>query len=132
METAGSLGTITGGPRTNQGFIWWHVAYDDGCTGWTIQDSLSLYSSLSSPDGSTLTPGCGGTLTTSAGTWSFSTATDSSGNIILLNGQQAGGDGSGILLLVYNGGQMYAENNTQSWYQWTSSGWNQIAGDPRG
>ncbi len=42
METAGSLGTITGGPKNSQGFIWWHVAYDNGCTGWSIQDSLSL------------------------------------------------------------------------------------------
>jgi hypothetical protein len=42
MEAAGSLGTITGGPRKSQGFIWWYVAYDDGCTGWSIQDSLAL------------------------------------------------------------------------------------------
>jgi hypothetical protein len=42
MEAAGSLGTITGGPRNGQGFIWWYVAYDDGCTGWSIQDSLAL------------------------------------------------------------------------------------------
>jgi hypothetical protein len=98
----------------------------------TTTATVSVAASSLSPDGSTLTPGSGATLTTSAGTWSFSAATDSSGNIILLNGQQAGGDGSGILLLVYNGGQMYAENSTQSWYQWTSSGWNEIAGDPRG
>ena len=42
MEAAGSLGTITGGPKANQGFVWWHVAYDNGCTGWSIQDSLAL------------------------------------------------------------------------------------------
>jgi hypothetical protein len=42
MEAAGSPGAITGGPKNSQGFIWWYVAYDNGCTGWSIQDSLAL------------------------------------------------------------------------------------------
>jgi len=41
-EVAGSLGTITGGPRDGQGFIWWYVGYDDGCNGWSLQGSLAL------------------------------------------------------------------------------------------
>ncbi len=41
-EAPGSLGTITGGPKNSQGFIWWYVAYDHGCTGWSLQNSLAL------------------------------------------------------------------------------------------
>jgi hypothetical protein len=41
-EAPGSLGTITGGPKNGQGFIWWHVGYDDGCNGWSLQGSLAL------------------------------------------------------------------------------------------
>jgi hypothetical protein len=42
MEAARSLGAITGGPKNSHGFIWWHVVYDNGCAGWTIQDTLAL------------------------------------------------------------------------------------------
>jgi hypothetical protein len=43
-----------------------------------------------SPDGSTLVPGSGGSLMTSAGTWTFSMAIDAGGNDILLNGNTVG------------------------------------------
>ena len=43
-----------------------------------------------SPDGSTLKAGTGGNLTTSAGIWSFGTATGSN-SVVLLNGLSAAG-----------------------------------------
>ena len=41
-EAAGLPGTISGGPKDRPKSTWWYVAYDDGCAGWTIEDSLSL------------------------------------------------------------------------------------------
>ncbi len=41
-EAAGSTGTIKNGPKNAQGFTWWNVAYDNGCTGWTQQTNLVL------------------------------------------------------------------------------------------
>ena len=75
-----------------------------------------------SPDGSTLMPGGGGSLMTSAGTWTFSASTNSSGNLILLNGAWAS-DGSGTELEVANQGNLYADNAQGQWYEWVSGGW---------
>ena len=74
-----------------------------------------------SPDGTTLTPGQSGNLVTSAGTWTFGTATDSYGNAILLNGASAG-NGYSQELEVDNQGQMYAESGGQ-WWAWNGAGW---------
>src|SRR3954469_22590863 len=84
--------------------------------------SLSLSVTLeSSPDGTILMAGSGGNLLTSAGTWSFGTATDPYGNIILLNGQSAG-NGYSTELEVANSGHMYAGSNGQ-WWEWSGTGW---------
>ena len=45
-----------------------------------------LARATNSPDGASITPASGGSLITSAGTWTFSTTTGSGGNDILLNG----------------------------------------------
>jgi hypothetical protein len=74
-----------------------------------------------SPDGSILTAGEGGDLVTSAGTWTFGTATDAYGDQIELNGGSAG-NGYSQELEVANQGQMYAESGGQ-WWEWTGSGW---------
>src|SRR2546421_615542 len=91
--------------------------------------SLSLSVTLeSSPDGTILMAGSGGSLLTSAGTWSFGTATDLSGNIILLNGQSAG-NGYSTELEVANSGHMYAGSNGQ-WWEWSGTGWAGSAAPP--
>src|SRR6266480_1393383 len=62
-----------------------------------------------------------GSLVTSAGTWTFGTATNAYGNAILLNDQTTG-VGWGTEIEVANGNQLYADN-PGGWYQWTGSGW---------
>src|SRR5207245_4767046 len=74
-----------------------------------------------SPDGTILMAGSGGSLVTSAGTWTFGTATDPYGNIILLNGQSAG-SGYSTELEVANSGHVYAGSNGQ-WWEWSGTGW---------
>ena len=74
-----------------------------------------------SPDGSTLTPGQSGSLITTDGTWTFSTATAAGGNIILLNGQPAT-NGTAVELVVENG-YLYSDNSLGNWYEWINSGW---------
>ena len=66
-------------------------------------------------------PGTAGSLVTSAGTWTFGTATNAYGNAILLNGQTTA-VGWGTEIEVANGNQLYADN-PGGWYQWTGSGW---------
>ena len=83
-----------------------------------------------SPDCSTLTRRGGGTLTTSAGTWSFGANSGGNWYAVLLNGTE---EGQGALQLVYNGGNLYVEGGDfSSWYEWNGSGFTQISGDPRG
>jgi len=77
-----------------------------------------------SPDGSTLTftqSQAGGTLVTSAGTWNFGMASNAYGNAVLLNG--GGTDGWATLLIVANGGRLYAQAGDGSWWLWDNPGW---------
>jgi len=41
-QTAGSRGTVVGGPVSANGFTWWSVDYDTNCDGWSVQDFLVL------------------------------------------------------------------------------------------
>jgi Glycosyl hydrolases family 16 len=84
-----------------------------------------------SSSGAIITSGGGGTLYTSAGTWTFGSADGECGNVINLNGSQAGGYGCGTTLLVYNGGQMYAYAEGYGWFLWNGSSWTELGGDPR-
>ncbi len=76
-----------------------------------------------SADGSTLTPESpvGYVLVTSAGRWNFGMATNAYGNAVLLNG--GGTEGWATLLVVANGGQLYALAGGGSWWRWNNPGW---------
>src|SRR5207248_128599 len=88
----------------------------------------TLNSGLSA-DGSTLLAGKGGSLVTSAGTWSFGGAYGTSGDYyILLNGQSAA-IGHGTELEVANQGNLYHENFWGNWYEWTAGSWTSVS-DP--
>jgi len=77
-----------------------------------------------SPDGTTLTaPGTGSSLMTSAGTWTFGTATTTNGgNAILLNGSPAAG-GYGTLLEVAASGNIFTQAKNGSWYEYILGAW---------
>lgn len=81
-----------------------------------------------SANGSSMTPSSTTDLVTIQGIWAFSTATQSGGNVILLNGTQAS-TGASLSLLIDNGGQVYAHSNNGNWYAWstTASVWNLTA-----
>lgn len=78
--------------------------------------------------GSTLIAPSSGSLTTSAGTWTFGGAANGSNYTILLNGQPAAG-GVATQLEVANGGQLYALNNA-GWFVYNGTGWTQVSGSP--
>jgi hypothetical protein len=40
-QSAGAVGTIVEGPIGVDGAIWWHVTYDNGLTGWSLQEGLA-------------------------------------------------------------------------------------------
>ena len=99
--------------------------------GYTVTDPASLsaagtvtlgVAAAASPDDSTLLPGTGGSLTTAAGVWTFSTATSSAGNLILLNGASAA-NGAGIELEVAEQGNMFATTAFGDWWEWVNGGW---------
>jgi hypothetical protein len=77
--------------------------------------------------------GSGGSLVTSAGSWTFATTPAVGGYVILLNGQPAAG-GSAIELEVANQGRLYADNQQGQWWQWNGAGWaattNPTSGNP--
>ena len=83
----------------------------------------------SSPDGTILTAPSTGSLTTAAGTWTFSTTQQQPGQyVILLNGNYV--SGWGAEMEVNHGGQMYAYNSVYlggSWWLWTGGSWSQSA-----
>lgn len=39
-EASGTLGHIMGGPVAADGYAWWQVIYDDGISGWSVEDYL--------------------------------------------------------------------------------------------
>ncbi|MBV8793894.1 MAG: hypothetical protein JO136_03050 [Hyphomicrobiales bacterium] len=79
-------------------------------------------STLLSPDGSTIKAGSGQSLTTSAGIFSFSNVTASSGGAqILVNGSSAN-NGYANSLQVDGGGRVYAREGS-TWYLYSGSQW---------
>ena len=70
-QVSGSFGAITGGPTVASGYAWWHVNFDSGADGWTVQSNLRAATSPQQcPAGTTGTyPNCTNTdvtATTSA------------------------------------------------------------------
>jgi hypothetical protein len=41
IQPSGAVGTIKGGPSTNQGYTWWNVNFDTGCDGWSVQTYIT-------------------------------------------------------------------------------------------
>ncbi|MDP2598571.1 MAG: Ig-like domain-containing protein [Candidatus Liptonbacteria bacterium] len=39
-EVNGSMGTVIGGPVASDNYTWWQIKYDDGITGWSVEDWL--------------------------------------------------------------------------------------------
>lgn len=88
----------------------------------TILAALTIpANATNSVDGSSLLPVTGGSLTTSAGNWTFGGA-GSGGNLVLLDGNNADG-GSGTEMFVGNGGNLYVVDNEKPghWYEWNTS-----------
>ena len=93
---------------------------------------LEVHAATVSPDGSTLTVAQsqgGGSLTTSAGTWTFGSASNSYGNAVLLNGGATSGNAT--LLEVANGGKLYAQASDGSWWLWNNPGWSSSSAPTR-
>jgi hypothetical protein len=94
--------------------------------------SVSVTAGIS-PDGSTITPGTGGSLVTAAGTWTFGPCCDPYGQgqyKILLNGGTAwpAGQGYAAKMEVANGGKLYTYNSyVHGWWIWTGSAWSNSA-----
>ncbi len=41
-ESAGSTGTISNGPYSGSGYTWWYINWDNGYTGYSVQDYLAV------------------------------------------------------------------------------------------
>lgn len=77
-----------------------------------------------SPDGSVLYPSQGGSLVTTDGVWTFSSETQTGGNVILLDGAQAGDEHhTGTLLQVASGGLMFHSDSLGGWWEWFGDHW---------
>ena len=87
--------------------------------GWNV---VMPFANSPSPDGSILTPGQAGTLTTNDGIWRFNSTVTPTGNLIMVNNQSAQ-QGAGTELEVANGGHMFVQNNTGQWFAWTGTSW---------
>ena len=55
-QTAGALGTITGGPTAQGGYNWWNVNFDGGVDGWAAEDFMAKYTAPSTPPAPSPTP----------------------------------------------------------------------------
>jgi hypothetical protein len=64
-QHAGEQGVIFGGPQTGSGYTWWNINWDDGYSGWSVQDGLAVVPTtptVSSVIPSILTQGTGTTV----------------------------------------------------------------------
>jgi len=98
-----------------------------------LTGSVGLGGSIS-PDGTILTAPSSGSLTTTAGTWTFGTAQQSgeAGQYqILLNGatnEWPNGEGYAAKIEVAHGGNLYTYNSfVNGWWVWTGGNWFQTA-----
>lgn len=41
-QPAGELGTTIGGPTLSDGYVWWQIEYDNGVSGWSVEDLLEI------------------------------------------------------------------------------------------
>src|SRR5262249_13168608 len=97
------------------------IWYQFSGSGWT-----QLANGVPNPSPSaTAIPGASSIVDGSGNVWTMPGLT-SPGNVIYKNGYPMTGDGSHVLLLYYNG-TVYAANAGNIWYQFTGSGWNQLA-----
>lgn len=80
--------------------------------------------------GSKITPTSGGSLVTSAGTWTFGNSNDGVGNYqVLLNGSAASaGNSNATQLQVGSNGVVVATVSNGATYQWGASGWTTLSG----
>src|SRR5262249_5642115 len=89
-------------------------------TGW------SLLTTQTSPDGTTLLAGSGGSVVTGDGVWSFgASSAGAPGFAILLNGLSAAG-GAAVSLEVAQDGHLFADNAQGQWYEWFGTGWGAV------
>jgi hypothetical protein len=92
-----------------------------------------------SPNGTTVSPASGGTITDAAGNaWTLGAVVPISsqncngvpcGNVIVKNGAAINGTAA-TLLLWYNNA-LYQENSLNLWWQWNGSNFVKVGGDPR-
>ncbi len=47
VQSVGATGVIVDGSRVSDGYVWWHVRYANGRTGWSIEQSLAKSSGVS-------------------------------------------------------------------------------------
>lgn len=82
-----------------------------------------------SPDGTISSPPSGGPLTTTAGTWSWGPVVSGRPGEyqINLNGAWTG---TGLLMEVANGGQLYAKIADGSWHVWGVGSWSNSSAPP--
>ena len=80
--------------------------------------------------GTTITPGSANSIVSSAGTWTFGTSSDGTGNYqILLNGSAANaGNSNATQLQVNTSGVVVATVSNGSTYGWTAGGWQSLSG----
>lgn len=83
-----------------------------------------------SPAGKTITPGSGGSLISSAGSWTFGTSNDGQGNYqILLNGSAAAaGSSNATQLQINSAGVVVATVSNGATYAWGNGGWTSLSG----
>ena len=55
-QPRGSLGTVTAGPVSANGYAWWNVNYDAGVDGWAVGNYLVRYGTSSSGGTTTVSP----------------------------------------------------------------------------
>jgi hypothetical protein len=104
----------------NTGGLWYR---------WTGSGWTYIASGVPQPSTSgTTIPSATQIVDSSGNIWTMPRLT-SPGNIIYLNGTPTTGDGDHVLVL-YEQGTVYAENDGNVWYKWTGSGWLPISISP--
>ena len=61
LLSAGTTGTVVGGPQTANGYTWWQFRTSGGSVGWSIQDSLAKTTGTTTTTTTTTTPAPGTT-----------------------------------------------------------------------
>ncbi len=138
LEPALAMGTVIGGPKKVHTMTWWKVLFDNGLSGWSVQNyllagadgNIDATPTPASANDSSVSQGDGKLQDTVGNTWALGT-----GGEVLKNGMPIRtNEFAAVNLVLLHNGAVFSRSagmGPTQWFMWTGSTWTSVDKDPR-